>query len=177
MDTSLSQPPEDKLPIYVPDSSGCSYISDSALAETIPSRFNGIALSETTPLINCSDCVVCRISVQQTQNATVTHFINKTAIASETPAQISAWRMAFLEGITAGTFLFRPGGVSQVATCDWNWYSVNCNYYRAIFTNAILSVAKRVFFKKMELFTNSLLIVSLTLNSSFLRKNSKNSTS
>ena len=47
-------------------------------------------------------------------------------------AETERRKRAFLDGMAAGTFLLMPGGVSQAAACDGNWYSVAFGYDRVL---------------------------------------------
>ena len=61
----------------------------------------------------------------QIQQEAVTDYLNKTAIHGETVLQVEARKRAFIEGMQVGTFLLLPGGVSQAAACDGNFYTIN----------------------------------------------------
>ena len=62
---------EDRRPNYGPNSPVCSHSIDTSSVETISNYFNGMALTETPALMNCSDCVGCGKSVQQVQREAV----------------------------------------------------------------------------------------------------------
>ena len=53
-------------------------------------------------------------------------------VPGETLAEQEARRSAFLDGMSAGTFLFMPGGVSQATACDENWCSISYNHYNTL---------------------------------------------
>ena len=58
--------------------------------------------------------------------------MHRTAITNETPQQINARRMAFLEGMDIGAFLLLPGGVSQAAACDGSFYTIDASRQNAL---------------------------------------------
>ena len=64
----------------------------------------------------------------QIQEEKVNDYLDKTVMVGETLAETQARRRAFLDGMNAGALLLLPGGVSQAAACDGNWYSVGYNY-------------------------------------------------
>ena len=76
----------------------------------VSNHYSEMALPNSTPLMNCSDCVVCENIVQQIQCEAVADYKNKTAIPNETLAKIEARRRAFLYAKSAATFLLMPGG-------------------------------------------------------------------
>ena len=83
-----------------------------------------MALSENSGLAGCSDCGVCGKSVQQIQGKAVNDFLDKTVVPGETLAETERRERAFLDGMSTGTCLRMPGGVSQAAPCDDYWYTV-----------------------------------------------------
>ena len=129
---TMSPPPEDRGPSCMQETPTCSYSTDTASIETVVSQFDGMALSEGAGLAGCSDCVICGKSVQQIQTETVNDYIDKTGEPGETLAETERRKRAFLDGMAAGTFLLMPGGVSQAAACDGNWYSVAYGYDRVL---------------------------------------------
>ena len=68
-----------------------------------------MALAETPGPQGCSDCVTCGKPVQQIQEETVTDYLDKTVVVGETLAETEARRRAFIDGMTAGTFLLMHG--------------------------------------------------------------------
>ena len=62
----------------------------------------------------------------------VTGHLNKTEVPGETRAEQETRKRALLDGMAAGTFLLMPGGVSQAAACDGNWYSIAYNHYNTL---------------------------------------------
>ena len=129
VDTPMSPPPEDRGPSSVQETPACSYSTDTTTIETVASHFDSMAVSEGVGLVGCSDCVVCGKSVLQIQTESVNDYIDKTVVPGETLAETERRKRAFLDGMAAGTFLLMPGGVSQAAACDGNWYSIayGCN--------------------------------------------------
>ena len=126
LNTPFSPPAADRGPSCEPDTSDYSYSTDTVSVETVLNHFNGMALaenSESLALPISSDCVICGKSVQQIQEETVNDCLGKTVVLGETLAETEARRGTFLDGISAGTFLPMPGGVSQAAACDRYWYS------------------------------------------------------
>ena len=83
-------------------------------------------LAGTNSLSGYSDCVICGKSVEQIKNEVI-DYMHRTAIPNETPQQFNARRMAFLEGVEIGTFLLLPGGVSQAAACDGDFYTIDAS--------------------------------------------------
>ena len=80
--------------------------------------------TSATALMNCSDCVVCGKTVQQIQSEAANDYLARTMIPIVTLAKTEAMRRAFSDDMSAGTFLFISGGVSQAATCDLNFFYV-----------------------------------------------------
>ena len=78
MDTPLSPSIEDRRPNYRSSAPSCSYSTDSVSVESISNYFNGMAVSETPALVNCSDCVVCGKSIHRIQSEAVNDYLNKT---------------------------------------------------------------------------------------------------
>ena len=125
VDTPLSPPPEVRwasfaleTPIYGPSSTTSSL-------ESVASHFNGLPLSENTPITGYSDCIVCRKTAAHIQSETMEDYLRKPVAVGETADQTEARKRAFLDGMTAGTFLLMPGGVSQAAACDGKYYSIS----------------------------------------------------
>ena len=56
----------------------------------------------------------------------------KIVVPGETLAESERRKSTFLDGISSGTFLLMPGGVSQAAACDGNWYTIAYDYERAL---------------------------------------------
>ena len=132
VDTPMSPPPEDRGPSRDQQTPACSYSSDHVSIESVSNHFDGMALSGNTSLAGCSDCVICGKSVLQIQTEAVNDYIDKTVVIGETLAETERRKRAFLDGMAAGTFLLMPGGVSQAAACDGNWYSVAYDYSKAL---------------------------------------------
>ena len=124
IDTPMSPPPEDRGPAYEQDIPSCSYSASSTSVETVANHFNDMTVSGNAGLLGCSDCVACGKPVQQIQDEAVNDYPNKTVVPGETLAETERRKRAFLDGMAAGTFLLMPGGVSQAAACDGNWYTV-----------------------------------------------------
>ena len=58
--------------------------------------------------------------------------MHKAAIPNESPQQFNARRRAFLKGMEIGAFLLLPGGVSQAAACDVNFYTIDASRQSAL---------------------------------------------
>ena len=132
IDTPISPPPEERGPVCGQDIPSCSYTTSSTSVETVANHFNDLSVSGNAGLLDCSDCVVCGKPVQQIQDEAVNDYLNKTVVPGETLAETERRKRAFLDGMAAGTFLLLPGGVSQAAACDGNWYTVAYGYCRAL---------------------------------------------
>ena len=130
IDTPMLPPPEVRGPSCMQETPTCSYSTDTASIKTVASHFDGMALSECAGLAGCSYCVICGKSVQQIRAETVNDYIDKTVVPGETLAETERRKMAFLDGMAVGKYLLIPGGVSQAAACDGNWYSVAFGYDR-----------------------------------------------
>ena len=126
----MSPPPEDRGPAYEQDIPSCSYSASSTSVETGANHFNNMTVSGNAGLFGYSDCVGCGKPVQQIQDEAVNDYLDKTVVPGETLAETETRKRAFLDGMAAGTFLLLPGGVSQAAACDSNWYTVA--YCRAL---------------------------------------------
>ena len=59
VDTPLSPLIEDRRPDYGSTAPSCSYFTDTVSVESLSNHFNGMALSETSGLVNYPDSVVC----------------------------------------------------------------------------------------------------------------------
>ena len=126
VDTPFSPPAADRGPSCEPGTSDYSYSTDTVSVETVLNHFNGMALAESSESLALpiySDCVICGKLVQQIQEETVNDYLGKTVVLGETLAETEARRGAFLDSISAGTFLPMPRGVSQAAACGRYWYS------------------------------------------------------
>ena len=121
LDTPLSPPAVDRYPDFEVSATSNPCPEDSAPVDAISKHFRGMAVSEGTTMVGYSDCVVCGKSVEQLQSEAVTDYLNKTSLPEKTR------KIAFLDGMSAGTFLLMPGGVSQATACDCNWYSIAYN--------------------------------------------------
>ena len=125
VDTPLSPPVADRDPEYGATVPSCSYSDKTVTLESISNQFRGMAVSEASALVNYSDCIVCGKSVSQIQLEAVNDYISKTGILGETLAERETRRRAFLDEISAGTFLLMPGGVSQAAATDGTRFSIS----------------------------------------------------
>ena len=132
VDSPMSPPPEDRGPNCGQETPGCSYSTDPTPVESVANHFNDMTVSGNAGLLGCSDCVVCGKPVQQIQDETVNDYLSKTVVPGETLAETEKRKRAFLDGMAAGTFLLMPGGVSQTAACDGNWYTIAYGYCRAL---------------------------------------------
>ena len=134
VDTPLSPPINERGPSFEVIDHGSLHSDETATVDSISSHFRGMAVSEESMLVDYSDCVACSKSVAQIQSEAVTDFLSKTAVPGETLAESEMMKSAFLDGMSAGTFLLMPGGVSQAAACVGYWYSIAYNYYNTIGT-------------------------------------------
>ena len=92
-----------------------------------------MGLSENSGLAGCLDCVVCGKSVVlQIQEEALNDYLDKTVVPGETLAETERRRRTSLDGMSSGTFLLMPGGVSQAAACEGNWYTIAYDYDRAL---------------------------------------------
>ena len=132
LDTPLSPPAADKGPDNGASSPSYSYSNETVTVDSISNHFRGMALSEESMLVNYSDCVVCGKTGSQIQSEAVNDYLSRTVVSGETLAERATWKRAFLDGMSAGTFLLMPGGVSQAASCDGNWYSIAYNHYNTL---------------------------------------------
>ena len=130
IDTPISPPPEERGPVCEQDIPSCSYSTSSTSVETVANHFNDMSVCGNAGLLAYSDCVVCGKPVQQIQDEAVNDYLNKTVVPGETLAETERRKRAFLDGMAAGTFLLMPGGVSQAAACDGNWYTAAYGYCR-----------------------------------------------
>ena len=128
LDTPLSPPEKDRRPQYPYDSFSSQSSSVATSMKAVTSHFDGMALAKSPSLLGCSDCIICGKPVQQIHEETVNDYLDRTVMLGETLAETQARRSSFLDGMNAGTFLLMPGGVSQAAACDRNWYSIGYNY-------------------------------------------------
>ena len=71
-----------------------------------------------------TDCLVCGKPYEQITDELVIDYIHKTEYPGESAVNKEARRLAYLEGMKAGTFLLIPRGLSQAAACDGNVYSI-----------------------------------------------------
>ena len=132
VDTPLSPPSVDRCPNFEVSSTSNSCPEDLAAVDAISNHFREMTVSEGTAMLGYSDCVVCGKSVEQIQSEAVTDYWNKTLVPGETLAERETRRRAFLDPMSAGTFLLMQGGVSQAAACDGNWYSIAYNHYNTL---------------------------------------------
>ena len=138
VDTPLSPPLHERGPSFPTssimhcDAHGYQHQNPVQNIEAITKHFQGMGLSGTKSLAGYSDCVVCGKSVEQIKDEPVIDYMHKTAVPNETLQQFNARRMAFLEGMEIGTFLLLPGGVSQAAACDGNFYTIDASRQNAL---------------------------------------------
>ena len=130
VDTFLSPPAVDKYPTgdwrVVAEASTSS---NQQHASGI--QFRGSNGNDNPYITGFTDCLVCKISVEQIQDEAVIDYLHKTAVRGGTPEQFNARRLAFLEGMKVGCFMLIPGGVSQASACDGNMYSICHDYKKA----------------------------------------------
>ena len=65
VDTHLSPPMENRWPICLEGILGSNQGATATTMQTISNQFNGMSLSEDTPMANCSGYIVCGKSVSQ----------------------------------------------------------------------------------------------------------------
>ena len=95
-------------------------------------HFKGPEAKESPYINGCIDCLVCGKNLEQIQDEAVIDYLHKTAVRGESMEQFKARRLAFLEGMKVGSFMLIPGGLSQLAACNGNLYSIQHNYQRAL---------------------------------------------
>ena len=124
---NLSPPPEDKYP---PSENFTSVATDGSSSvfpiEEISTHFQRLEINQRAqPPPPFTDSLICGKGTEQIQDEAVIDYLHHTPIRNETPEQFNARRLAFLAGMRVGTFMLIPGGVSQAAACDGNFYSVS----------------------------------------------------
>ena len=72
-----------------------------------------------------SHCLICGRPYEQIVDEAVIDYLLQTEKRGETMETKQAKREAFLAGMTAGTFMFVPRGLSQAAACDGTLYTIN----------------------------------------------------
>ena len=126
VDSPLSPPPEDKYP---PSENFTSVATDGSSSgfpiEEISTHFQRLEINQRAQPPPFTDCLICGKGTEQIQDEAVIDYLHRTPIRNETPEQFNARRLAFLAGMRVGTFMLIPGGVSQAAACDGNFYSVS----------------------------------------------------
>ena len=73
-DTQLSPHVPDRGPDCGASVPSCSYSDESVTIDSISNHFRGMAVSETSTLVNYSDCVICGKSVPQIQSEAVNDY-------------------------------------------------------------------------------------------------------
>ena len=119
----MSPPLEERGPSSFFFPNHAEHLETQQSLDGITNHFQGMGLSGSGPLVICLVCVICRKSTMQIQQEAVSDYLNKTAIHGETALKVEARKRAFIEGMHVGTILLLPGGVSQVAACDFNFYT------------------------------------------------------
>ena len=71
-----------------------------------------------------TDCLVCEKPYEQITDELVIDYIHKTEYPGESAFSKGGRRLAYVEGMKAGTFLRIPKGLSEAAACDGNLYSI-----------------------------------------------------
>ena len=130
VDTPLSPPDVDRGIAYPASSSSSLYASDAPTVDSRANHFNDMELEGNVTQATYSDCVICGKPTAQIREETVNDYLDKTVTVGETLAETQARKRAFLDGMTAGTFLLMPGGVSRAAACDGNYYTISYNCYQ-----------------------------------------------
>ena len=132
VDTPLSPPDADRRQYCPQPTSSGSYVSDAPTIDSMANHFNDLEIGVPTAESTYSDCVICGKSTHQIREEAADDYISKTVAVGETLAETQARKRAFLDGMTAGTFLLMPGGVSQAPACDGNFYTINYSCSRAL---------------------------------------------
>ena len=130
VDTPLSPPDVDRGLLYPVSTSGSAYASDAPTVDSVANHFGDMELEGSAAQTMYSDCVICGKPTAQIREETVNDYLDKTVVAGETLAETQARKRAFLDGMTAGTFLLMPGGVSRAAACDGNYYTISYSCYQ-----------------------------------------------
>ena len=130
VDTPLSPPDVDRGLIYPISTSSSAYASDAPTVESMANHFNDMELEGSATQTTYSDCVICGKPTAQIREEAVNDYLDKTVVVGETLAETQARKRAFLDGMTAGTFLLMPGGVSRAAACDGNYYTISYSCYQ-----------------------------------------------
>ena len=130
IDTPLSPPDEDRGQYYPVSTSSSVYASDAPTVELMANHFNDLELGENVAQTAYSDSVICGKPTAQIREEAVNDYIDKTVNVGESLAETEARKRAFLDGMTAGTFLLMPGGVSRAAACDGNYYTISYSCYQ-----------------------------------------------
>ena len=127
--TPQSPPDADKGQYYPESTSSSVYASDAPTVDSVTNNFNDLEIEGNTIQATYSDCVICGKPTEQIREEAVNDYLDKTIAVRETLAETQARRRAFLDGMTAGTFLLMPGGVSRAAACDgiFNTISYSCH--------------------------------------------------
>ena len=132
VDTPLSPPDTDRGQYCPQSTSSGSYASDAPTVDSMANHFNDLEIGATAAQSTYSDCVICGKPTQQICDEAANDYINKTVTVGETLAETQARKRAFLDGMTAGTFLLMTGGMSLAPACDGNFYTVSYNCHRAL---------------------------------------------
>ena len=132
VDTPLSPPDEDRGQYYPVSTSSSVYASDAPTVESKASHFNDLELGGNLARTAYSDCVICGKPTAQIREEAVNDYLDKTVNVGETLAETQARKRAFLDGMTAGTFLLMPEGVSRAAACDGNYYTISYSCYQEL---------------------------------------------
>ena len=78
VDASLSPPMKNRWPSFTEEILGSTQGTTATTLQTIYNRFNGLSLSEETPMTNCSGYNVYGKSVTQIQSEAAEELFNKT---------------------------------------------------------------------------------------------------
>ena len=132
VDTPLSPPNEDRGQYYPVSTSSSVYASDAPTVESMANHFNELELGGNVAQTAYSDYVICGKPTAQIREEAVNDYLDKTVNVGETLAETQARKRAFLDGMTAGTFLHMPGGVSRAAACDGNYYTISYSCYQEL---------------------------------------------
>ena len=129
-ETPQSPPDHEKGPNTVfADDRWSSY---QANRESEQAHITGVAVSTSGVCSNPnyvarSDCYVCGKSFESIKVEITLDYLERTHM----PGEIDSARMrrwdSYEAGMSAGSFILIPGGVSQAPACDGNWYQVAPN--------------------------------------------------
>ena len=93
--------------------------------DLISGHLENVAVAESNVQEKFSHCLICGRPYEQIVDEAVIDYLHQTEQRGESMETKQANREAFLAGMTAGTFMFVPRGLSQAAACDGTLYTIN----------------------------------------------------